>query len=111
MAPQLDAVKIQEFINKKIKGLPINPDIVLGIHRFRNMSAKDRPLLSEEKEMRAYREKIEKDSLLFANILKIANSALYGYSGMISTLQRAVFVLGAKTFSEVMFQAVLSKDF
>ena len=46
-------------------------------------------------------ETIEHDPILTANILKIANSSYYGCSSTISSLQRAVVILGYDTIKEL----------
>ena len=44
---------------------------------------------------------IETDQGIASKVLKIANSAYYGLSGKISTIQHATVVLGAKTLAEI----------
>ncbi len=48
---------------------------------------------------------ISKDSALAARVLKISNSALYGVSRTITTLSRAVVILGMKTLQSLVVAA------
>ncbi|WDN87276.1 hypothetical protein BuS5_00244 [Desulfosarcina sp. BuS5] len=45
---------------------------------------------------------IEKDQAIAAMVLKIANSAYYGMSGMVSSIHQASVVLGYNTLSEIL---------
>ncbi len=52
---------------------------------------------------------IEADPALAATLLKIANSAFYGLSGNVSSVQHAAVVLGRKTLEEVITMAGTSE--
>jgi len=75
----------------KIYDLPPMPQVVLKVRNIManpNLNFKD------------IAEVIETDQAIAARLLKIANSAYYGMSGMVASIQQACVVLGYKTLSE-----------
>ena len=54
---------------------------------------------------------IETDQAIATKVLKIANSAYYGMSGKISSIQHATTVLGIKTMGEIVAVAGLAQNF
>jgi len=52
---------------------------------------------------------IRYDQSLASRVLRMANSAYYGYSGKISTISQAIVILGLNTLRAVLFTATASK--
>lgn len=79
----------EQLITSKIKNLPTLPDIahkVVSLVKNERTSAKDLSKL------------ISYDQAISFRLLKVANSAYYGFSSEVSTVQRAITILG---FDEV----------
>lgn len=70
---------------KKVETLSPLPKTILEIEKYRQ---------KEEKEIYELHEIIEKDALLVTNLLKIANSAMFGFRSKVETPQRAIALLG-----------------
>jgi len=83
---------LRQKIISSIKDLPPMPQVVLEIQNM--LSATD---ISIKKISNL----VEADQSITAKVLKIANSAYYGMSGKISTIQQASRVLGLMGLSEV----------
>lgn len=52
---------------------------------------------------------IKYDQVLASRVLRMANSAYYGYSGKISTISQAVVILGLNTLRAILFTASAAK--
>jgi putative nucleotidyltransferase with HDIG domain len=87
---------LKQKILNSIKELPAMPPVVLEIQNL--LSAND---ITTKK----ISDIIETDQSITAKVLKIANSAYYGMSGKISTIQQASRVLGLMGLSEVVTMA------
>lgn len=72
-------------ILQKVETLPPLPRTVIEIEEFR---------AKEEKEIAELLNIIEKDALIVSSILRIANSAMFGFRSKVETLARAVSLLG-----------------
>lgn len=81
----------QKIINS-IKDLPAMPQVVLEIQNM---------LLATDISVKRISDLVETDQSIAAKVLKIANSAYYGMSGKIGTIQQASRVLGLMGLSEV----------
>ena len=83
---------LKEKILESIDELPPMPQVV----------AKTQALLADStSDAKKIAEVIETDQGIASKVLKIANSAYYGMSGRISTIQHASVVLGSKTLGEI----------
>jgi HD-like signal output (HDOD) protein len=71
---------MQEVIMKKIESLPPLPETILKIESLK----------SKDRDPNALIDIIGTDQMLSINILKVANSAMYGFSGKIKTVSDAV---------------------
>ena len=77
-------MKIEELI-RKVEGLPPLPRTVILIEEYRRKS---------EKEISELHDIINKDALIVTNLLKIANSAMFGFRSKVETPLRAISLLG-----------------
>lgn len=76
-----------EEIIEKINNLPPLPRTINEIEKFRKKSEKN-----SEELLRI----IEKDALVVSTLLKIANSAMFGFRSKIETPSRIINLLGIK---------------
>lgn len=76
---------ITTSILEKIESLPPLPKTVIEIEEFRKQRSKDSDELLEI---------IEKDALVVATLLKISNSAMFGFRSKVETPGRAISLLG-----------------
>ena len=91
---------LKDKILKSIDELPPMPQVV----------AKTRSLLADStSDAKKIAGVIETDQGIASKVLKIANSAYYGLSGKISTIQHATVVLGAKTLGEIVTMSGTAK--
>lgn len=72
-------------IEKEIDSLPPLPETVIEINKFK---------LKKDKEIEELVKILEKDPLVVSNILKVANSAMFGFRNPIETFARAVNMIG-----------------
>ena len=72
-------------ILEKIESLPPLPKTIVEIEEFRKKS---------DKEVSELLEIIEKDALIISTLLKISNSAMFGFRSKVETPSRAVNLLG-----------------
>ena len=83
---------LKKEILKNVKDLPPMPQTVL----------KAREIMANPKsDFRELANLFETDQAIAAKILKLANSPYYGYSGKVTSIQRASLVLGHKTLGEL----------
>ena len=102
--PRIESAKIDDFqmyvkelglkqkIISSIKDLPAMPQVVLEIQNL---------LSTTDVSIKKISDLVETDQSITVKVLKIANSAYYGMSGKISTIQHASRVLGLMGLSEV----------
>lgn len=89
---QLDTGDIKKKILKKINDLPPMPKVLM----------KARQVLSDpNSSFKDISKIIETDQAIAAKVLKVANSAYYGLSGMVSSIHQASVVLGYQTLEQV----------
>jgi putative nucleotidyltransferase with HDIG domain len=82
-----------------IKDLPPMPQVVIKIQQ----------LMADPNSMtKQVSDVIESDQAIAAKVLKIANSAFYGLSGKVSSIQHASIVLGYRTLGEIVNMAAFS---
>ncbi|MGB5421289.1 MAG: HDOD domain-containing protein [Desulfobacterales bacterium] len=93
---QADDQKTAEELKKRIlsslSGLPSMPQIVFKAHEI---------MADPNSSTKKVAELIETDPAIAAKVLKIANSAYYGMSGKVSSIQHAAVVLGDKALGEL----------
>ena len=88
----LDTEDLKKKILKRIKDLPPMPKVL-----FKARKVMDDPK-SGFKEIAKI---IETDQAIAAKVLKVANSAYYGLSGMVNSIHQATVVLGYETLEQV----------
>lgn len=94
--------RVLKEIEKKINTLPVFSPVLTKV-----LKVIDDPLSSSSDIEKV----IKYDQVMVAKILKMANSAYYGYSGKISTVRGAIVVLGLNTLKALIFTASAFKTF
>lgn len=87
---------------KQLEGLVTLPDIYLRLQQVMN---------SEQASIDKVAEVLTLDPSLVAQLLKIANSALYNLPAPVETVSRAVNILGTQQVNELVLAAGLAKAF
>lgn len=93
---------MNESVFKKIKALPPLDDTVIQIQR---LHADENSSISDLTKV------VEKDPMLTANILRSANSPLYGFSQEITTIARAISLFGMATIRGFALSSTIKKSF
>ena len=93
---------MNEEILKKIKQLPPLPESVMEIEKVYN---------DPDSTFNDMAKILEKDPLLTADILKAANSPLYGFSREINAINQAVGLFGMGTVRGFVLSSVVKKSF
>ena len=93
---------MNESILKKIKALPPLDDTVIQIQRIH---------ADENSSINDLTKVVEKDPMLTANILRSANSPLYGFSQEITTIARAISLFGMATIRGFALSSAIRKSF
>ncbi len=93
---------MNDSIYKKIKALPPLDDTVIQIQR---LHADENSSISDLTKV------VEKDPMLTANILRSANSPLYGFSQEITTVARAISLFGMATIRGFALSSTIKKSF
>lgn len=88
----LDSNDLKKKIIRKIDDLPPMPKVL-----FKARQVMDDPRSSFKDVAKV----IETDQAIAAKVLKVANSAYYGLSGMVNSIHQATVVLGQKTLEQV----------
>ncbi|MDD2745573.1 MAG: HDOD domain-containing protein [Candidatus Gracilibacteria bacterium] len=85
-------INMKDIIKNKIDSLPPLPKTIIDINRLRNSSEPNNEELLKI---------ILTDPMCVANILRVSNSAMYGFSRQIKTAQDALKMLGFKMTSNI----------
>ena len=93
---------MNDSIYKKIKALPPLDDTVIQIQRLH---------ADENSSIGDLTKVVEKDPMLTANILRSANSPLYGFSQEITTVARAISLFGMATIRGFALSSTIKKSF
>lgn len=93
---------MNDSIYKKIKSLPPLDDTVIQVQRICS---------DENSSVNDLTKVIEKDPMLTANILRSANSPLYGFSKEITTIARAISLFGMATVRGFALASAVKKNF
>jgi len=89
---KMDSEALKAEILRKLQDLPAMPQVVLKARKI---------LADVNSGVKDVVKVLETDQAITTKILKVANSAYYGMSGKISTIQHASVVLGYKTIGEL----------
>lgn len=92
---------MKEKLIKELKNIPDLPTNVIELDAFRRDESIDTERLMQI---------LQKDPLIVANILKIANSSMFGFRTKVDTLSRAVNLLGIKFVISVGIGSGIIKD-
>jgi putative nucleotidyltransferase with HDIG domain len=90
------AAFLRDKILPGIKNLPPMPQVVMEIHN---------QLSAENINIKKIADSIETDQALASEVLRLANSACYGMSGWISSIQSALTMMGLKGLLEAVAMA------
>lgn len=91
---------ILKEIDRQINNLPPFSPIITKV-----LSVIDNPASSASDIERI----IKYDQVLSSRVLKMANSAYYGYGGKISTISQSIVILGLNTLRAILFTALAAK--
>ena len=97
-------MELGELLKKldRISGIPTLPSIALQVNQ----------LLSDPKApVQKLGDIITKDQAMTSNILKLVNSAFYGFQSKIESIQRAIMVLGVETVRNSMLAVSIIQSF
>ena len=97
--PPIGGMALKRMVLQRLEDLPPMPQIVL---RAREIMADQTAGISDLVNL------LQNDQSIVTKVLRLSNSAYYGLSGKISTVQHAAVLLGQKTLSEVITMAGVS---
>lgn len=89
---------MQEVLSEKIDSLPPLPKTVIELEEFKR---------SAEKEASTLLEIIEKDPLIISTLLKVSNSAMFGFRSSVETPSRALNLLGINFTLSIAFGSAI----
>jgi HD-like signal output (HDOD) protein len=95
----VSGMALKRMVLQRVQDLPPMPQIVL---RAREIMADQTAGISDLVNL------LQNDQSIVTKVLRLSNSAYYGLSGKISTVQHAAVLLGQKTLSEVITMAGVS---
>jgi putative nucleotidyltransferase with HDIG domain len=99
MMPNAGVESVAEQIAGQVRTLATLPSVALRINRIvGNPRASARTLQAI----------VEEDPALAANIVRVANSPMFGYAGGVGSLDRAIFVLGFQAVRNIAMATSLS---
>ncbi len=85
----------------KIDSLPPLPETIMELEDFKRSSDKDPEVLLKI---------IEKDPLIVSTLLKVSNSAMFGFNSSIETLSRALSLLGVNFTLSIAFGSAIKNS-
>ena len=88
-------------IAKKIDSLPPLPQTIIDLEEFKRSQTKDPEVLLTI---------IEQDPLIVATLLKVSNSAMFGFNSSIETLSRALSLLGVNFTLSIAFGSAIKNS-
>ncbi len=87
-----------EILSKKIDSLPPLPKTILDLEEFKKSPNKDLEVLEKI---------IEQDPLIVATLLKVSNSAMFGFNNKVETASRAIHLLGVNFTLSIAFGSAI----
>lgn len=93
---------MNEILSKKIDALPPLPKTVLDLEEFKKSSNKNLEDLLKI---------VEQDPLIVATLLKVANSAMFGFNNKVETASRAIHLLGVNFTLSIAFGSAIKSAF
>jgi HD-like signal output (HDOD) protein len=94
-----NTLELKELIFKKINALLPLPKTIIEIEKLRREDDIDSDELLKI---------IESDPMIVANILRVSNSAMYGFSSQIKTVKHAISMLGFKLILNIAFSTAIN---
>ena len=91
--------KLEKKILRDVKDLPPMPKVILKAHQM---------MVDPDLDVKGIANLIETDQAIAIKVLRLANSAYYGFSGKVSSIQHAFVVLGYKTLGQILSIASFS---
>ncbi len=85
----------------RIDSLPPLPETIIELEKFKK---------SKEKEPEVLLKIIEKDPLIISTLLKVSNSAMFGFNSSIETLSRALGLLGVNFTLSIAFGSAIKNS-
>lgn len=95
-----EIIEMENALVKKVNALPAFPKTIIEIERLKN---------SEEQSIDSLLKIISSDNSTTANLLKIANSALYGFNGKIKDARTALSMLGFDKWVAIALSNAINK--
>ena len=93
---------MNEILSKKIDSLPPLPKTIIELEEFKKSATKDLDKLLKI---------IEQDPLIVATLLKVANSAMFGFNNKVETASRALHLLGINFTLSIAFGSAIKNAF
>lgn len=87
-----------EALSKKIDSLPPLPKTILDLEDFKKSTNKDLEVLLKI---------IEQDPLIIATLLKVSNSAMFGFNNKVENTSRAIHLLGVNFTLSIAFGSAI----
>ena len=87
-----------EALSKKIDSLPPLPKTIIDLEEFKRSSHKDLEVLEQI---------ISQDPLIVATLLKVSNSAMFGFSNKVESASRAIHLLGVNFTLSIAFGSAI----
>ncbi|MEA3353089.1 MAG: HDOD domain-containing protein [Campylobacterota bacterium] len=91
-----------EVLSKRIDSLPPLPKTIIDLEEFKKSSNKDLDQLVKI---------VEQDPLIVATLLKVSNSAMFGFNNKVETASRAINLLGVNFTLSIAFGSAIKNAF
>ncbi len=98
--PQIEGSPLQKQILASVIKLPPMPQVAQKVHRL---------IVESDVSFSDVERVIMTDQTIVAQLLKLANSAYYGFRGKISSVKHVISLLGTRSLKEVLFMSCASK--
>jgi len=92
---------MNDTLTSKIDSLPPLPETIIELEEFKKSKDKDPEMLLKI---------IEKDALIVSTLLKVSNSAMFGFNSSIETLSRALSLLGVNFTLSIAFGSAIKNS-
>ncbi|MEA3315816.1 MAG: HDOD domain-containing protein [Campylobacterota bacterium] len=93
---------MNNVLSKKIDSLPPLPKTIIELEEFKKSSNKDLNKLLEI---------VNQDPLIVATLLKVSNSAMFGFNNKVETASRALHLLGINFTLSIAFGSAIKNSF
>lgn len=93
---------MNDILLKKIDSLPPLPKTIIELEEFKKSSDKDLDILLKI---------LEHDPLIIATLLKVSNSAMFGFNNKVESPKRAIHLLGVNFTLSIAFGSAIKNAF